>query len=508
MPVRPTALPGDAGQTSVEDLPAARQQDLLVRVVPSPERLPWGAILGGALFGFAPLALLIGLGAALGLLSPIADLGASGLAWVAGASFVALFVAGFATARLAGVTSRKRGALYGVLATSTLAAFCAWLLLNTAGCASFTDTALVRPALGPGEPQEAPSPTAPSDPVDAPDGGGAVAPTEGPTGTDAASGQASPTGAVPPGEVPPFAAVPPPVIPPVPPPTLPPDGAGTLPPAPLPPPMPAEISPAAPTDEQLLQPEAPPPPQVGQAPSPDFAPAPLPAPDQAPAPAFGEPAFDPAPLPPAVAWGQAPPAPALEQPFPPRASDQYQASPLPGPEQSTPSSEQAPAPPAQAAPPPAMGRVEAPSGGRERIEVRPRTQDEATTPASVDADGEGQRAGASATRGTGGTTASTGARDLGLAWFVGLLAGLVASALGGALGPGRRGGGRREKATGDAEAEPAVREAPVTAQREPVGAGVAAPTAISAQPAGPPAPPSTRPQGPPAGPGGRDRPWR
>lgn len=204
-----------------------------------PERLPWSAILAGALAGFAPLGLLVALGASLGLLAPVAELGAGGLVFVAAAAFVALFVAGFTTARVSGATTRRRGALYGLLSSSMLAAFCAWLLAGgLAGCASFTSTSVVRPVLGPGPPSD----TAPEAPT-------AETGEEQPQ-ADAASPSsgATPPGGVPPGEVPPFAAVPPPLIPEIAPPTLPPAADGEEPVAPpvppIPPPPPTDVVPA------------------------------------------------------------------------------------------------------------------------------------------------------------------------------------------------------------------------------------------------------------------------
>src|SRR5690606_28422748 len=158
----------------------------------------------GSLAGFAPLALLIALGTGLGLLAPVTDLGAGGVAWIAVTSFVALFVAGFTTARLAGATTRRRGALYGLLSSSAPAAFCAWLLAGgLAGCASFTSTPVVRPVLGPESRQDtaAGAPPPPSEPRDD---------AEQPPAAPADRTPTSP-GGVPPGEVPPFAAVPPPM---------------------------------------------------------------------------------------------------------------------------------------------------------------------------------------------------------------------------------------------------------------------------------------------------------
>lgn len=456
-PVQPPHVPAPGARPPA----APPAQDLLV-LTPQPgqrppgasaPRLPWSAILGGALVGFAPLALLLGLGAGLGVVAPVA-LGVAGLAWVVGAAFVALFAAGFTTARLSGVTGRRAGALYGVLSWAALVAFSAWLLVGgLAGCASFSDVSVVRPRLGPGAPEGVADVT--------------VAPPVAPeslaaTQREDAADQRGEQQGVSPGEVPAFAAVPPPSIP-----TLPPPATdhepGALPPTP--PPLPDEADARVATDAESAEEVAPdggPPVQPGQ---------------QADLPPF---AVAPGPTPPDRGGADEAPTGVPVQPPRPALDDAPPTSPAPS----------------------AVGEAAA--------EVQERAaEDVPAATAHAPAAGEtqaGAQEGASRTGGADRAAIEASWRRLGLAWSLAALAGLAAAALGGAFGAPPRAGQKEEAAEGEAPrpepprvaAPPPPGRAPVehAGRREPVFAGGPAPTGRDVRQAperqGPGSPPPRR----------------
>jgi hypothetical protein len=106
------------------------------------QRIRWGAVIAGLFLAIGTQILLAMLGVAIGLSAadtPPGSLGDVGLGagiWMAIASLIALFLGGYAAARLGGAIRRSDGALAGLLTWATSLVLTLWLVGAAAGSAA------------------------------------------------------------------------------------------------------------------------------------------------------------------------------------------------------------------------------------------------------------------------------------------------------------------------------------------------------------------------------------
>jgi hypothetical protein len=114
---------------------AARRYDTAPPIVGTGFRLSWGAVFAGLVVAITVQIVLTVLGAAIGLAAWEPGESARGLGigagiWAILSMLIALYIGGMTTGRLAGILTRKDGALHGVLLWGLSTIVTVWLLAS------------------------------------------------------------------------------------------------------------------------------------------------------------------------------------------------------------------------------------------------------------------------------------------------------------------------------------------------------------------------------------------